>query len=375
MTRFSSDTVIPNLEEAEENDKNEDEETPTSTNASDDDNEEESERASRKFSEETSPSMATYDDDFDDTLRDYRGSIGRRRAPSTTDTGARQRYIFGRPLPLWCTTKPKWKSIATCIVKYAPCFWCSTERLSLTTTNQAILLRLNALTSIFAMIQVGSAVFLSIILWSETLVNRNALYVNRGRFSNQVNSLNLWSMNGTVLAAGALGVATFVGMICSRSSLRDIDLPGSIRFMWFLAWIIPIQIYLFVALFDYHNVTDVWIRHWWTARSSAWFRSNTCRNDTYNTLCVVPIDGLPLFDNETEWCEFYYNSTDCEGIRNEAQLEVSKHSYTYYLLNAVVGMIVFFLVRKICSVKRRQNKKPTSSCAVAISSHRNISST
>lgn len=338
--RFSSrsmpDPIIPSESDSEE-------EINESVSHKDNDEEEgdpisEEDGARPRVYSDGSP-MTDFDDD-DDTLHDFEM---KRRAPSTLDTGPRQRYICGRPLPLWCTTKPTSTEMARCLAKYMPCFWCSS--LSLTTTNQAILLRLNTLTAFFALVQLASASFLASVLFSENLLDRRAFYVDRGRSAELVNTPNLWSVNGSILAAGCLGVFTFLGMLWSRRSLREIHLPGMLRFMWFMYWIIPIEVYLFVSMFDYHNATNTWIRHWWAAEATAWFRSKTCAGGTYQTLCVVPIDGLPLFTTADEWCEFYYNSTACQGIRDDAQATTVRLSYFFYYMNGAVGIFVFLLVR------------------------------
>jgi len=76
--------------------------------------------------------------DFDSPI-----SVDLRRA-SIADTGPRQHHLFGYALPLWCTTRPNARWLTTCIAKNAPCFWFR-QSVSLTTTNQAILMRLGAL--------------------------------------------------------------------------------------------------------------------------------------------------------------------------------------------------------------------------------------
>ncbi len=294
------------------------------------------ETRNRMYSE-TSYQTDVYDDD---TMRDF---VSKRRAPSTMDTAPRQKYLFGHPVPLWMTTKPKAKNVAACLAKYAPCFWCSRESLNMTTTNQAILLRLNALTAFFSLVQVASSSFLTFVLFNGNLLDRHAEYVSMGR-GEVVNSPNMWSVNGGIISSGVLAVCVFIGMLCSRRGLRELSLPTSLRTLWFMLWIIPIQVYLFVSMFDYHGVTAVWVRHWWAAEATAWFRYKSCAPNTYNTLCVVPIDGLPFFDSANEWCDFYYNSTDCVSIRNAAQAKTTSWTLFYALMNGVLGVIVFLLL-------------------------------
>ena len=75
----------------------------------------------------------------------------------------------------------------------------------------------------------------------------------------------------------------------------------------------------------------------------AWFRSKLC-GDTYNTLCMVPIDGLPLFESEDDWCKAFYNSTDCARIRDDAQATMIPFAYSYFNANGAVAVALAVLV-------------------------------
>jgi len=209
---------------------------------------------------------------------------------SIADTGPNQRYLFGYALPLWCTTRPNAERVTTGIAKYAPCFWCSRERLSLTTTNQAILLRLAALCGFLGLCQAGSASYLLVVLLSDTIVDRNSRYVDRTGTARTEAVPSLWNINTFVLSAGVLGALVFIIMLFARRVFRELDLTGSLRFMWCMLWIIPLEVFCTVGMFgrlisiaafvlyyfnlltiarvlqDYHRVSDVWITHWWTAR-------------------------------------------------------------------------------------------------------------
>lgn len=81
----------------------------------------------------------------------------------------------------------------------------------------------------------------------------------------------------------------------------------------------------------------------------AWFRSKTCRANTYNTYCIVPIDGLPQFDSETAWCEFYYNSNDCASIRETAQFKMSTYAKTFYNSNGAIAVFTVIMVSVLVS--------------------------
>lgn len=123
---------------------------------------------------------------------------------SVVDTGQRRRYLFGYALPLWCTSRPNTGRISAFIAKHAPCFWCR-QSLSLTTTNQAILVRLSTLCGFLGLCQAGSASFLLIVLLSDSLVDRNAQYVDRGDKGGGDTVPSLWNINTFVLFGGFLG--------------------------------------------------------------------------------------------------------------------------------------------------------------------------
>jgi hypothetical protein len=82
----------------------------------------------------------------------------------------------------------------------------------------------------------------------------------------------------------------------------------------------------------------------------AWFREWFCEPGTYNTLCVVPVDGLPKFSSETEWCEEYYQKDTCTGIRNAAQTQMARFAYSYYIINGSFGIAFVILVRTVSAV-------------------------
>jgi hypothetical protein len=90
----------------------------------------------------------------------------------------------------------------------------------------------------------------------------------------------------------------------------------------------------------------------------AWFRRKFCADDTYNTPCVVPIDGLPDFDNETQWCEHYHNSTACADIQDSAQGIMETYSYFYYNLNAAIGLFLIILVSVVFPLVDDSNLPP-----------------
>jgi hypothetical protein len=101
--------------------------------------------------------------------------------------------------------------------------------------------------------QVASASYLLIVLLSKKIVNRDAQYVYR----NGGKAINLWDINAMVLFAGLIGLFVALVMIFSRRAIAEVNCGGSLRFMWLLFWLIPLEIYVTVNLFDYFRVSEV----------------------------------------------------------------------------------------------------------------------
>jgi hypothetical protein len=76
----------------------------------------------------------------------------------------------------------------------------------------------------------------------------------------------------------------------------------------------------------------------------AFFRWKFCADNTYNTYCVVPIDGLPEFDNATDWCWGNFESYACSDIQDAAQGSMQTYSYIYYNANGAIGVFYIILV-------------------------------
>lgn len=200
------------------------------------------------FSEEGS--FVTLDENFD-TIRcnplenkpDARESVSERRLS-----------LFGFALPYWWTSRPSKRQVSSFIVKYAPCFWC-TKPSGLTMTSRSIVLRLILLCAIFGLVQAASASFLLVVLLSNTLVNRDAQYVYQ--VGSGVSHLNLWNVNASVCLSGLSGTFIFFVMILTRRGIAEINFSWSLRFTWFMLWMIPLEIYFTVCMFDYHRVSNV----------------------------------------------------------------------------------------------------------------------
>mmetsp|Transcript_28886 Transcript_28886/g.40510 ORF Transcript_28886/g.40510 Transcript_28886/m.40510 type:complete len:282 (+) Transcript_28886:3-848(+) len=80
---------------------------------------------------------------------------------------------------------------------------------------------------------------------------------------------------------------------------------------------------------------------------------------------MVPVGGYPAFginqtteDGENSWCMAHYNTTKCSDIRNNAQIEMEKMSYVFYLANGVWGILLCVLLVLAIHTLERIISKP-----------------
>lgn len=257
--------------------------------------------------------------------------LSRRDVDSDVTSSTRAVKILGVDLPLWCTRGPSWNRIASFVVRRAPCFWCCGNALEVGATDRSILYRLNVLCCFFTSGQVLSGIFLVFAFYSPGLVNRDGDVLERNESPGI--TPNLWNINGSIFLLAIIGTFGLITMFYTLGVVREVNLVGTIRYMWVMVWLIPLQIFVVISVVDYHRVTDVWLRHWWTVPSLAWFRSMFCRDGTFNTLCIVPVLGGEGFESEEEWCLNYFNVTNCADIRDSAQRGMSALVYFFYNIN------------------------------------------
>ena len=249
----------------------------------------------------------------------------------------------------WCwpnTRKPSWSRVSSAVVRHAPCFWCCVKRSQTGGTDRVTLTRLNVLCAVFALWQFGVGIFILVVFLSTSVVDRNLdAGTKYTTYYKEALTPNLWMMSGSLLILSVVGFVLFITMGLTIPVIRRVNLVGAIRFMWVLYWVLPLQIFFVIALFDYHNVTDVWIKHWWGAPSMAWFRNIFCESGTANEECLAPFKGGSNFTDIETWCNVNYNSTDtCEAIRNSAENKMQSMSYFFFYLNAIIGGILVILL-------------------------------
>jgi hypothetical protein len=233
---------------------------------------------------------------------------------------------------------PNMARVSSFLARRAPCFWICGSYLGVGATDRSILYRLNLLCAFFAILEVAATSFLVTVLFSDSLVDRNSDFVDREE-TEQTISLNFWNLNATVFFLGLLAAIILITVLYTLKIVREVNLIGSVRYLWVLAWLLPLQIFFVLSLIDYHRVTAVWVKHWWSLPTMAWFRRLFCAEGTANRECIIPVQGGLEFDDIT-WCTVFFDgATNCTAIRDEAQSKMLKFSYIFYFSLASKSML------------------------------------
>ena len=160
----------------------------------------------------------------------------------TVSNSPQQSSVWSKINP--CRDRLSWSLAGSCIVRTAPCFWCS-KKLGLNATDREILLRMNMLCLFFCIVQAGVGGY----LFFTNFIG----YYNGGDDSPFINGV-LWSLQLFVYFLSIVSAILGITCLFARRWLRDVNLVGSVRFMWTLLWVLPLQIYFMIGLFDYYNV-------------------------------------------------------------------------------------------------------------------------
>lgn len=175
---------------------------------------------------------------------------------SYSDDAIEPIILWNYKFPLWLSKllrkPPSLSRISAFIVRTAPCFWFCGNRVQGSSTDRAVLTRLNILCAFFCFFQIVAS------LWLATLL----LIVDDQKGALVGFAPHFWNLNGAGLSVGMLASALMLTCFLTIKVIQRVDLVKAIRYLWVLLWIVPFEIFFNISLFDYHRVTLVWIKHW-----------------------------------------------------------------------------------------------------------------
>lgn len=244
-----------------------------------------------------------------------------------------------------------WSLVGSYIVRTAPCFWCM-KKIGVSSTDREILMRLNLICAFFCIVQIGAGAFLFFAMLIGTSKDTNeGLDSTTGESEASILvSPDLWNLSLFVYMLSLVNLVLLVASFFAQTAIREVNLVRSVRFMWSLLWLLPVQIFLMIGLFDYYRVMEVWLKHWWDSASMSYFRNVFCEDGTADAECTVPIQGGASYNSEDAWCLEKYGSTECTEIRNEAQTYCTVASYIFFTSNGVWALFLVALMWVTLSV-------------------------
>ncbi|KAL7537067.1 hypothetical protein ACHAWF_005649 [Thalassiosira exigua] len=238
-----------------------------------------------------------------------------------------------------------WRLIGACIIRTAPCFWCS-KKLGISATDREVLMRLNFLCAFFCVVQICYGVFLLII----SIVGSMEAKADESRSKSEEEqdgplvSPDLWSLEFFIFCLSLVNLILFASSLLAQRAIREVNLVRSVRFMWVLLWLLPIQIFFMIGLFDVHDVNEVRVIHSWDEPSFRLIRRLYCEPGTSDGQCKVPILGGEDFPDETKWCQAKYNATNCKEIRDNAQGNYNVTARAAHTVNAIWALLLVIIM-------------------------------
>ena len=267
----------------------------------------------------------------------------------------------------FCDNNRSLTRISSFIVRYAPCFLGCRQPFEVSATDRFILFRLNVLIAFFAFVQVIVGAFFGLVMYSsitgislpgmggshedDKIKNNNPLGNSIGTSSGDDLQTpvkwrldpNIWNCNLSLIMIGFIGLVLLLAVIFARKVIKEVDLGRALRYHAFLRNVLPFEIVSVLNLLDFHGVTRVWIKHWWSSESFAWFRSQFC-TEFAHTKCLVPKKGSGDFTSTMAWCQSLYNATDCLEIRENAEEDMTHMAYVVYAVSGAWGILLIILV-------------------------------
>jgi hypothetical protein len=159
-----------------------------------------------------------------------------------------------------------WSLIGSYIIRTAPCFWCM-KRVGISATDRQIVIRLNVLIVFFCLVQIGAGIFVltTVLIGYFDTVSREAdtkIYYEEGNDNRPLITQDLWSLTTFIYFLSLMNFVLLIAAMLAQRAIRYVNLAKSVRYMWALFWILPLQVFFMIGLFDYNQVMEVWTKHW-----------------------------------------------------------------------------------------------------------------
>mmetsp|Transcript_2288 Transcript_2288/g.4900 ORF Transcript_2288/g.4900 Transcript_2288/m.4900 type:complete len:471 (-) Transcript_2288:432-1844(-) len=166
----------------------------------------------------------------------------------------------------------------------------------------------------------------------------------------------IWNLIWIIFLLGIIGLVIFIFSFFAIKTIKEVILAGAMRFYWLLIWMIPVEIFFIVSLFDWRTFTKTLAVHWWAKPSFSLIRNFTCERES----CEDFLDGIstaetkckvPVFQNPAEmelelniWCLERYKSNNCYDILENAQNSFLNIANIFFGVNIGIGVFLLILL-------------------------------
>lgn len=128
------------------------------------------------------------------------------------------------------------RRMAVFVADWAPCFLC----VRMNKTNRNLLSRLNIVAGFFYLVQIGLAMYFVIVMLDPRIVDRT---INAEEYKPSANVIiNVWSPTSYLVLQWATCCVALLSTILTHRIIQNVDLQGSVRYLWVLLWMLPIEV-------------------------------------------------------------------------------------------------------------------------------------
>ena len=109
--------------------------------------------------------------------------------------------------------------------------------------------------ALFCVIQICIGVFLFVVNYTGYSSNQTAMEIKEdeeeieGNEEKPLVSAELWSLELFVYCLAVVNIVLLIASMLAQRAIREVNLVGSVRYMWTLFWVTPIQIFFMIGLF------------------------------------------------------------------------------------------------------------------------------
>ena len=148
----------------------------------------------------------------------------------------------------------------------------------------------------------------------------------------------------TWLGLAIIGVMLTATCIIGMRGAVIVSLDLLLIYFWSIVVFVAPLLLGTIACFDFYLYMEVYFRHRWEFNYFSEVRVLFCAPGTSMSKCRAPLGGGMDFESVDDWCRYYYNSTDCQNIRDEAESNALLWGEQITLSEGIVGIMNLVMI-------------------------------